>query len=353
MDIFSFSDEQLAGQRLMIGFNGTRLDRELRSAIDTLKIGGIVLFSRNLAGPDEIRGLTRDVQTSARESGIPPLFVAIDQEGGTVARLKPPFTQFPGNPAMKDAADAVRFAEITADELAGIGVNMNFAPVMDVAFEGSGSVMADRAFGPDPARVSLLGTTVIEALQERGIMAVAKHFPGIGRTRLDSHLDLPTLEIDPALLMATDMVPFQAAVSSRVAGMMLSHLQYPRLDAQWPASLSRFIAKELLRDRIGFDGVVMTDDLDMGAIEKHFDIQTVVTQVLAADIDMALICRSSPKIRAAHAAIGAYLQKSDANRQKGVASVRRILSLKERYIQDKPHPVPRTGLEFVNCNLEF
>ncbi len=332
MDRVSFSDEQLASQRLMIGFDGTRLDRDLRWLIESVNVGGVVLFSRNLTHPDQIRQLTQDLQACARECGLPPLFIAIDQEGGTVARLKPPFTQFPGNPHMKDPADAARFAEITAAELAGIGVNMNFAPVMDVAFEGAGSVMAARAFGQDPAWVSLMGKTVIEGLQHRRIMAVAKHFPGIGRTQLDSHLDLPRLEIEPDVLMETDIVPFQAAVSSRVAGMMLSHILYPSLDDQWPASLSRAIAKDLLRDRIGFDGVVMTDDLDMGAIENHYDMETVIPQIMAADIDMAMICHRSPKIDAAYRALLAYLKESKENRERGVDSVRRILALKERFL---------------------
>lgn len=335
MDISSLTDAQLAGQRLMIGFDGTRLDRDLRFMIESFKIGGIVLFSRNLTGPEQIRHLTQDIQDYARESGLPPLFVGIDQEGGEVARLKPPFTQFPGNPSMKDVGEAARFAEITAAELAGIGVNMNFAPVMDVAFEGADSVMAGRAFGQDPDWVSLMGKTVIEGLQQRYIMAVAKHFPGIGRTQLDSHLDLPRLEIDPDVLMDTDIVPFQAAVASRVTGMMLSHIFYPTLDNQWPASLSCAIAKDLLRDRIGFDGVVMTDDLDMGAIGNHYDTQTVIAQIMAADIDIAMICHRSPKIDAAYENILAYLVDSKENRQKGVASVRRILSLKERYIRGK------------------
>lgn len=335
MDISLLTDEQLAGQRLMIGFDGTRLNRDLRFMIDSLKIGGIALFSRNLTGSEQIRHLTQDIQIYARESGLPPVFVAIDQEGGEVARLKPPFTQFPGNPRMKDARDAARFAEITAAELADIGVNMNFAPVMDVAFDGSDSVMAGRAFGQDPAWVSLLGRAVIEGLQQRRIMAVAKHFPGIGRTQLDSHLDLPRLEIDPDVLMETDIVPFQASVASRVAGMMLSHILYPTLDDQWPASLSPPIAKTLLRERIGFKGVVMTDDLDMGAIANHYDIETVVAQIMAADVDITMICHRSPKIEAAYEEILGYLKKSKKNRQRGMDSVLRILSLKERFIQGK------------------
>jgi beta-N-acetylhexosaminidase len=332
MDISSFSDELLAGQRLMIGFDGTRLDQDLRFMIDNLKIGGIVLFSRNLVDPAQIRQLTQDIQAYAEKCSLPPLIVSIDQEGGVVARLKPPFTQFPGNPHMKNASDAVGFAETTATELAGIGVNMDLAPVMDVAFEKNQSVMADRAFGHDPERVSHLGKIVIEALQQRNIMAVAKHFPGIGRTELDSHMDLPDLDIDPDLLMKTDIVPFQTAISGDVAGIMLSHIMYPKLDNKWPASLSGAIAKDLLRNRLGYQGVVMTDDLDMGAIDKHFGFETAVDQILAADIDIVMICHRSPKMETAHERILSDIKRSHENRQRTIRSVLRIMHLKERYL---------------------
>lgn len=332
MDISSFSDEQLAGQRLMIGFDGTRLDQDLRFMIDTLKIGGIVLFSRNLIDPDQIRQLTQDIQAYAEKCGLPPLFVSIDQEGGVVARLKPPFTQFSGNPHMKNVADAVHFAETTATELTGIGVNMDLAPVMDVAFEEIRSVMADRAFGHDPEWVSRLGNTVIDVLQQRNVMAVAKHFPGIGRTELDSHMDLPNLDIDPDLLMETDIVPFQTAISGNVAGVMLSHILYPTLDNKWPASLSGTIAKELLRNRLGYEGVVMTDDLDMGAIQNHFGIETAIDRILASDIDIAMICHRSPKIETAHERVMLNIKRSHENRERTIRSVSRIMHLKEEYL---------------------
>jgi len=332
MDISSFSDERLAGQRLMIGFDGTKLDRDLRILIDRVNIGGVVLFSRNIVDCVQIRQLTADIQDYARSCGLPSLFVSIDQEGGEVARLKPPFTQFPGNPKMESEADAVRFAEITASELAGIGVNMDLAPVLDVAPEGFQSVMAGRAFGHDPKWVSLLGRIVIETMQRRNVMAVAKHFPGIGRTLLDSHMDLPTLDIDPLVLQETDLAPFREAVSCGVAGVMLSHILYPQVDAEWPASLSPALAKDLLRDRIGFDGVAMTDDLDMGAIRNHFDLGAAIEQISAAEIDLVLICHRSSKIESAYETFLSLLRSSDENRKKAIRSVERILELKEKYL---------------------
>ena len=332
MGITTFSDEQLAGQRLMVGFDGTRLNRNLEFLIEKLKIGGIILFAGNLIDPEQIKQLCLSVQEYARSCEQPPLFIAIDQEGGQVARLKAPFTQFPGNPIMKDQKDAVQFARVTAAELTQVGINMNLAPVLDVAFDASKSIMAGRAFGQNPQQVADLGTAVIEHLQKNGIMSVAKHFPGIGRTILDSHIEMPTLDIDFDTLAATDLRPFNAALACDVAGVMLSHIRYPRLDPVWPASLSALIAKNLLRDRMGYNGLVLTDDLDMGAIKKQYDIQTVVSRILAAEIDLVLICHQGPDIEQAYQEILKAQTDSPTLQAKAQESARRILALKKKYL---------------------
>ena len=211
MDITAFSDQQAAGQRLMVGFDGTELNHDLMFLINTLKVGGIILFARNLLAPDQIKHLCSSVQEYARSCGQPQLFIAIDQEGGQVARLREPFTQFPGNPDIKDVDDAAHFAQVTAAELTEVGINMNLAPVLDVVPKGVKSVMAGRAFGHDPMRVNKLGVTVIDHLQKNKIMAVAKHFPGIGRTTLDSHFEMPALDTNIFAMESTDFLPFKAA----------------------------------------------------------------------------------------------------------------------------------------------
>jgi beta-N-acetylhexosaminidase len=318
----------------MVGFDGTYLNTDLKFLVDQIKAGGIILFARNLVTPDQITDLCYGVQDYAKKCGQPPLFIAIDQEGGQVARLKEPFTQFPGNPFMQHEEDAVHFAEVTAAELRGVGINMNMAPVMDVAPQNMNSIMANRSFGADPNRVSRLGIKVIEHLQANKIMAVAKHFPGIGRTVLDSHLDLPVLEDDLSFLEQFDLIPFEAGIRHDVAGLMLSHIFYPKLDPLWPASLSNRIAKELLRKRMGFDGLVVTDDLDMGAITKHFDIRTSILQVLAADIDLALICHKGPNIEIAYNAILKELTDFPEMKARGLESAQRIMRLKSKYLMN-------------------
>ncbi|MCP4352099.1 MAG: beta-N-acetylhexosaminidase [Desulfobacterales bacterium] len=330
----NFSDEQTAGQRLMAGFDGTDLNKDLMYLIDTLKIGGIILFSRNLLNPNQIKQLCSSVQEYAVSCGQPRLFIAIDQEGGQVARLKEPFTQFPGNPKMKDEADAIYFARKTAAELTELGINMNMAPVMDVAPDNIQSVMAERVFGHDPARVSDMGAKVIENLQNNGIIASAKHFPGIGRTTLDSHYEMPYLDADMADLENFDLIPFQAAINHGVDTIMLSHILYNKIDPKWPASMSVRIAKELLRDNMGFDGIVITDDLDMGAIKKHYDIKTIIRQILLADIDITLICHKGPDIENAFNEILKGIRDSEEMRARSLKSVKRILELKRAYAYD-------------------
>ena len=333
MNTSTFSIEQMAGQRLMVGFDGTRLDSDLKYLIDSLKVGGLILFSRNLTDPEQIRTLCASAQNHARASGQPPLLIAVDQEGGQVARLKDPFTRFPGNPHITCRADADRFARVTGKELGQVGINMNMAPVMDVAPSNIRSVMAKRVFGEDPDRVALFGTVVIDGLQKAGIMAVAKHFPGIGRTTSDSHVDMPTLDVDAADLASFDLPPFEAAVANRVSGIMLSHIRYSRIDPDWPASLSRRIAGALLRDEMGYDGIVLTDDLDMGAIAKHYDIRTVIRRILSADIDIALICHRSSKMETAFEEIQESIKDSGETASKAARALERILRVKQVYVE--------------------
>ncbi|WP_231717142.1 glycoside hydrolase family 3 N-terminal domain-containing protein [Desulfosarcina ovata] len=325
--------DTMAGQRLMVGFDGTAFNADLKYLIENLKVGGLILFSRNLETPEAIAQLCRDCQAAAADHGLPPLLIGIDQEGGLVARLKAPFfTEFAGNPAMRTTADAVDFARVTAGELHAIGVNMDMAPVLDVAPQGIDSIMAERVFGSDPQWVASMGRTVIEQFQQRGIMAVGKHFPGIGRTVLDSHLALPDLDIDLQALTDFDLVPFRAAIAAGVAGMMLSHIRYTGVDPVWPASLSPAVTADLLRRQLGYQGVVMTDDLDMGAIKPAYDIATAIDQVLLADVDIALICHKGPDIQTACDRIRKRLTDDARLRTLGQRSLERILTLKRDYL---------------------
>jgi len=321
--------EKIAGQRLMVGFVGTELNADLRHLIENLNIGGIILFRRNLETPGQIERLCKDAQRYALKSGLAPLFIAVDQEGGCVSRLPQPYSQFEGNPAMRGKADARRFADTTGSELKGAGFNMNMAPVLDLAPAGGDSIMKERAFGGDPGRVAQLGLQVIEGLRKKRVIPVAKHFPGIGRTVLDSHKELPRMAAGYDSLLGYDLVPFRKAIAQRVEAVMLSHILYERLDPNWPASLSRKIALDLLRSKLGFGGVVITDDLDMGAIDGRFDIRTVIDRLIISEIDIALICHSIEKMEAAFEQLKKSLSTPTAPAR---AAHERIMRLKKRYL---------------------
>ncbi|MGA9535049.1 MAG: beta-N-acetylhexosaminidase [Desulfobacterales bacterium] len=332
MHLSALTYEQLAGQRLMVGFDGTTFNDDLRFLIGTLNIGGVILFTRNIVSPDQLRELCTEIQHYGRQSGLAPLLIAIDQEGGEVARLKIPFTQLPGASQMRDEEDVTHFARMTAADLRNAGVNMNMAPVLDVAPKEISSVMASRSFGDNPLRVAAMGCLMIDQLQRRNIMAVAKHFPGIGRTVLDSHDDMPTLSVDLEELKQVDLIPFDAAIDHRTAGMMLSHIFYDRIDPEWPASLSPKIVGDVLRQDMGYDGLVLTDDLDMGAIKRHYDIRTIVRQVLVAGVDVALICHKGPDIENAHEEMIRQMSASADLRLGSMTSVARVLKLKRQYL---------------------
>ena len=332
MPTLELTTEQQAGQRLMVGFEGRRINDQLRFLIGDLHIGGLILFAPNIESPAQLTRLCRQAQDYARQCGLPPLFIAVDQEGGLVARLKAPFTQFPGNPHIQNRTQAVRFGEITARELTAVGINMDCAPVLDTAFDPETSVMAQRAFSHDPQQVADLGLAVIGALQAGGVLAVAKHFPGIGRTVLDSHQERPELDITLEELAATDILPFRQAVGFPVSGVMLAHILYPQLDPHWPASLSPLIARDLLRDQMGFGGLLLTDDLDMGAVVKHYAPATVIRQVAAAEIDLILVCHWSAKIETAHRELCQGLLRNEDLNLAGQRCLERILAAKARYL---------------------
>jgi beta-N-acetylhexosaminidase len=322
--------KEMAGQRLMLGFDGIQLNQELKHIIKDIKAGGIILFKQNIESPQQVTSICRDCQDYAGSFGMPPLFIATDQEGGTVARLKEPFTVFKGNPFIESVRDAENFAAITARELNQVGINMNLAPVLDIAPEGESSIMTDRAFKGSANCVSLLGRQVIHTLQGKNIMAVAKHFPGIGRTVKDSHFHLPVLDIDLETLKRSDLVPFVNAINEGVSGVMVSHILYPQLDSQWPASLSPLIVHDLLRNQMGYDGLVLTDDLDMKAIVH--DMPTCVQQILTSGIDMALICHKGPDIDVAYHEIIRLLTEDESLFLRGKTSVERILRCKKKFL---------------------
>lgn len=322
----------------MVGFHGTHWSREIRDFLDDLNPCGVILFARNIETPEQTARLNRDIQTHALKKSPDGLFIGVDQEGGRVRRLKAPYTEFP--PALelaasKDPEAAVReFGIVTAREIRLVGFNTDFVPVMDVLGHKEGlssSVIGDRSYGFEPAVVFHLGKIVIESMRSQGVIPCCKHFPGHGGTSVDSHLDLPIDAREAAVIERFDMVPFRNAINSHVEMLMTAHVLFPALDATFPATLSPSIVGEVLRKRMGYTGVVVTDDLDMGAVAERFSAEESSVKAFAAGVDIPLICNSPEKALSARDALHEAFKTGEIAASRYRESIDRIKALKSRY----------------------
>ncbi|OGR04405.1 MAG: glycoside hydrolase family 3 [Deltaproteobacteria bacterium RIFOXYD12_FULL_53_23] len=290
----------------MVGLPGTELDDSTRNLIKEYGINNFILFKRNAENPAQIRSLCLGLVSACRAAGLPAPLISIDQEGGTVARLKAPFfSEFPDTRALAESDQAEElltdYARTCARELLAVGINMNLAPVLDVSPTEQGLFMERRSLGGAPEQVARLGTLIITLMQENGLAACAKHFPGLGAATLDPHKVLPVVDRSLADLRACDLLPFAAAIRAGVAGIMTSHTVYPQLDPDQPATLSPLILEGLLRNELGYNGMIITDDLEMGAIENEGTVADAALAAFKAGADMLLICHEHHKIIAAHA----------------------------------------------------
>lgn len=284
----------LSGQLLMVGFEGTEFTSEHEDLLKTLKPSGIILFKRNVVSPSQVSELISDFQACAKKIGLPPLFVSIDYEGGIVIRINGDVTPIPSAMAIsatRRIKSAEIVAEIAARELRAMGINVNLAPVVDVNSNPFNPIIGVRSFGDDPCEVARFGEAYVKSLQSNGVMAVAKHFPGHGDTFVDSHLDLPVLDLDLEVMLRRELVPFKAVIDAGVSAIMTAHIAYPKIDdSSLPATLSRKIISGLLRGQLNFNGLVMTDALEMKAIYDRFSPREIAVYALNAGVDLLLPC---------------------------------------------------------------
>jgi len=287
------------GRLFMVGFYGSAFCPELQSFLDALNPAGVILFSRNILEPRQVAELNFSIQKFSIERLGRPLLIGVDQEGGRVKRLKSPFSEFP--PVMTIAQsdfpeEAIqRFAETTARELSLVGFNLDFVPVLDVLGEGidpHNTVIGDRSLGPDPMRVANLGTVLIRSMRSAGILTCGKHFPGHGGIAVDSHLDLPIDSRPWRVIRERDVFPFVKAIEAGTDMIMTAHVMFPGFDKTYPASLSRTLIDDFLRQELKFHGLVVTDDLDMGAISRHYRPEEASLLAYQAGTDIMLICNS-------------------------------------------------------------
>lgn len=287
------------GQLLMAGFPGYSLTVELRALAREFSLGGVIYFARNVEEPAQVADVSREVAMLTPD--LPP-WVAVDQEGGRVARFRHGFTLWPPMATLGRSGDpdlARRFARALAAELRAVGITLDFAPVLDVFTNPKNTVIGDRALADRAEEVARLGVAIIEELQGAGIAACGKHFPGHGDTLVDSHHDLPVVEHDPERLRAVEFVPFRAAIAGGVASLMSCHVLVPACDELRPGTLSPAIVQGLMRDELGWQGLVFTDDMEMKAIASRMPVPEACVAAVAAGCDAVLVCSGNHDLQAA------------------------------------------------------
>jgi beta-N-acetylhexosaminidase len=329
------------GQLLIAGFNGASIPVELKSLAREFGLGGTILFARNIVEPEQVAELCHD---AAQLSGPVPAWVSVDQEGGRVARLKAPFTEWPPMATLGRAGDvklAERFARALAAEIRAVGITLDYAPVLDVHTNPKNPVIGDRALAEKAAEVARLGAAIIRAMQDERVAACGKHFPGHGDTSKDSHLELPLVEHPPERLRELEFLPFRAAIEAQVATIMTAHVLVPALDEERPATLSPRIVSDILRAELNYEGVILSDDLEMKALANDYAVPAAAVMAIQAGCDGVLICSGDHDTQAA--ALEALVHAVEEERlplTRVQDALRRQQRAKERFLAAAVAPRP-------------
>jgi beta-N-acetylhexosaminidase len=308
--------------RFMLGFDGDSLPSELEEYL-ARGLAGVVLYQRNFTSAEELRELTFAIRRAARR----PVLIGIDQEGGTRFALREPFTVWPSAAELGrlgDVESVEQVAHAIANELRAAGCNLNFAPMLDLHVNPESPVTKDRSFGSDPHIVARLGAAFDRGLRSGGVLSCAKHFPGHSDAAVDPHLDLPVFGGTMERLKSAELVPFAAAIASGVPLVMTAHILLPQIDRENPASLSRTMLEGVLRRRLRFDGVILADDLGMGAIAKRYGPGEAAVQTLLAGTDIAMLCHDWSAVAPAIAAVRRAKQEGRFSEEEWQASIGRI-----------------------------
>jgi beta-N-acetylhexosaminidase len=325
------------GGLFILGFEGTKADELPADLI--AQSAGVILFRRNLKNAVQLRALTDAIRAIPRADGLASL-IAIDQEGGQVSRLAGFGTTTPSAMALGAARDpslTESMYRLIGDELAALGINLNFAPVSDVNNNPDNPVVGTRSFGDDPAAVSLHVRAAVRGLRAAGIAATAKHFPGHGDTTVDSHLDLPNIPHGLGRMRMVELVPFVGAIAERVDVIMTAHVLFPAVEqTPVPATLSRSILTGLLRDELGFDGVVCTDCMEMSAIVAHYTPEEAAAAAVMAGADLVLFSHTVDRTRAAQDAVAAAVRAGTISEERVQSSLDRVRKLRARLLAPQP-----------------
>ena len=324
---------------------GTAIPAELQSLAREFDLGGVILFSRNIEAPEQVAELSAESEALGRAM---PAWVSVDQEGGRVARLKEPFTTWPpmatlGRAGTESEVLAGRFARALAEELRAVGITLDYAPVLDIHTNPKNPVIGDRALAERAEDVARLGRVIIRGLQDAGLADCGKHFPGHGDTSTDSHLELPLVEHDIERLRAIEFEPFRAAVAEQVAFIMTAHVLVPALDEQRPATLSPHVVQKLLREELKYEGVILSDDLEMKAVSAHYAVPDAAVDAIRAGCDAVLVCQGNIDLQARTLeALVKAVESGKIPAKRIDDAFLRLKTVKQRFLGgDRPGPTAR------------
>lgn len=324
--VASMSKTEKIGQMVMIGIQGTKVDDNSLYMLHQFHMGGVILFDRNMESPEQVKQLTSDLQTQSNEKV--PLFIGVDEEGGDVVRMAEKLTPPPSQKeigATGDIEQAKTWAIKTAKSLKDMGINVNFAPVADVGSNDKRSYSTDTNTVIDFVRAATKG------YQQENIIYSLKHFPGIGKGKVDSHVDSSSIDVTKEILMAEDIIPFKTIINENKPEdyfILVSHLNYPALDEEYPASLSSKIMTDLLRNELGYKGIIITDDMEMGAVANHNDFKTVGVNAVKAGADIVLVCHEYQHEQDVYLGLLDAVDNGEISQQRIDESVKRIVKAK-------------------------
>ncbi len=338
---------QMLGQKLIFGFHGTELSEEFISLIREYKIGNVILFLRNVASADQLRRLCAQVrELITAETGYPP-FIVIDQEGGMVTRLPNDAVTVPGAMALAatgDPENARTASEITIRQLKGLGPNFNMAPVLDVNNNPANPVIGVRSFGDKPEKVSAFGVASAQPYAGSGVLCCGKHFPGHGDTAVDSHLGIPKVEKTEEELEKLELIPFRAAAEAGIPAIMISHVMFPNIEPeQVPCTMSRKIITGILKEKMGYEGLILTDCMEMLAIQDHYGTPEGTVASIKAGVDLAELSSTIGLEWGAAKLVNEAAERGEFDMEEIKASVEKILRYKQQLF---------TEIEPENCNLD-
>ncbi|WZL74203.1 beta-N-acetylhexosaminidase [Clostridiaceae bacterium 35-E11] len=339
----SMTLEEKIGQMLIVGYTEPTPTQQVQEVIQQGKIGGIVLFNRNYANVDQMVQVVNQVNAWNTSNPL-PLFISIDEEGGSVSRIPQEGTQFPDAPLLGKIDEEMlthQMGIVIGKELKALGVNLNYAPVLDIVFSKGNKLLVKRSFGNTPELVAKHGLQFIEGLQAQGVIGVGKHFPGHGATTIDSHTQLPQIMIDKKTLLSRELIPFKAVIHQGIDALMVGHIALPMIDASGlPASRSRILLHNLLRTELGFDGLVITDDIEMGAyVDNQVNLEEAVLQSIDAGVDVFLVCHSYNIQQEIIRIIKKAVKDHRLSENRIDASVLRVIRVKNKYHLSPPRMI--------------